>query len=338
MYVMKARNVNDALRYGTQMFSLSGHARKVAPRGVETMEILEPVCTVYTHPWERVLFAPKRDANPFFHFFEALWILAGRDDVQWLAHFLKRMGDYSDNGHTFHGAYGARLHWPHDQIRAVLHELKRDPNSRRAVAALWIPERDSGYTGKDMPCNCGLYFSLREAQLHLTVMNRSNDMVWGAYGANMVQFSTIQQVVAEMLGMDIGTYRQISNSFHVYTQQDAWKAVQYLHEEFLYDPYTQPPLIGNRCCIVNDPLSFAQELSYFMEWTEGGMAGAALPLSKCANSYFNQVAEPMFNAFQHYRRRDFEAARFELHKCHALDWQLAALQWLGRRKTANAKA
>jgi len=48
-----------------------------------TLEYPEPVCTVYERPFERVLFDPVRDANPFFHLMEALWMLAGRRDVAW---------------------------------------------------------------------------------------------------------------------------------------------------------------------------------------------------------------------------------------------------------------
>ena len=67
-----------------------------------------PVITTYTAPWQRVLFSKIRDANPFFHFFEALWMLAGRQDVKFLEQFTPRIREYSDNGSTLNGAYGYR--------------------------------------------------------------------------------------------------------------------------------------------------------------------------------------------------------------------------------------
>jgi hypothetical protein len=59
--------------------------RTTAPRrkAVATKVLVSqtPVVTCYSAPTQRVLFSPMRDANPFFHLMEALWMLAGRDDV-----------------------------------------------------------------------------------------------------------------------------------------------------------------------------------------------------------------------------------------------------------------
>ena len=77
MLVLKVRNVNQALAEGLSLFNDNKQLnyRRIAPRaGRWTREYCEPVATVYSHPRERVLLSPERDANPFFHFFEALWI------------------------------------------------------------------------------------------------------------------------------------------------------------------------------------------------------------------------------------------------------------------------
>jgi len=67
------------------------HGSKVSPRGKETIEIPGPVCTIYPPGFDCVLLSPLRDDNPFFHLFEMLWILAGRDDVEFLSYFNSRM-------------------------------------------------------------------------------------------------------------------------------------------------------------------------------------------------------------------------------------------------------
>jgi hypothetical protein len=64
----------------------------------------EPVMLHYERPTERVLFNKARDANPFFHLYEALWMLAGRNDVAPLAYYVKDMARFSDDGKTFNGA------------------------------------------------------------------------------------------------------------------------------------------------------------------------------------------------------------------------------------------
>jgi hypothetical protein len=79
MHVIEARNVNDAYPLGYDR--LMRYGSKAPSRYGEVVEIRGPVTTRYAAPLERVLFDPVRNANPFFHFFEALWILAGRQDV-----------------------------------------------------------------------------------------------------------------------------------------------------------------------------------------------------------------------------------------------------------------
>ena len=66
-----ARNVSDGL-YLTKL-SLLEVGKKENTRNGWVLEFPTPFCVTYTHPTERVLFYPERDANPFFHLMESLW-------------------------------------------------------------------------------------------------------------------------------------------------------------------------------------------------------------------------------------------------------------------------
>ena len=229
MYVITANNVNDALFQGLRLMKAQGVA--VPSRNGMTLELPAPVTTVYKNPAQRVLVSSARDANPFFHFMESLWILAGRDDVKFLSEFNKRMVDFSDDTKTFNAAYGYRLrnqfndsgNCDLDQIEEVIDILTNDPNSRQAVCQIW-DSADLNKDTRDKACNMSIVFRMRNQRLDMTVFNRSNDMIWGAYGANVVQFSMIQEYVAASLGVNMGTYSQVSNSFHVYTEGAAGDA------------------------------------------------------------------------------------------------------------------
>ncbi|KKK83371.1 hypothetical protein LCGC14_2794040, partial [marine sediment metagenome] len=137
MHVLDVRNVNEALPKMLQ--HLEERGERTSSRAGEVIVAPTPVTTVYRKPMERVLFSPLRDANPFFHLIEALWMLAGKRDVATLTHYVRRMSDFSDDGITFHGAYGYRWrnHFFHDQIEVVLELLKSKPHSRRAVIQMW---------------------------------------------------------------------------------------------------------------------------------------------------------------------------------------------------------
>lgn len=159
MKVINVRNVHHALPLALHELKQEGIDRESRNGPVRVFKT--PVTTVYQNPTERVLFWAERDANPFFHFFESLWMLAGQNDVPFLAYFVKRMVTYSDYGKTFHGAYGHRWrqHFKDkdgnkiDQLAIVIKALKENPDDRRCVVQMWDSSVDLGKQGKDFPCN-----------------------------------------------------------------------------------------------------------------------------------------------------------------------------------------
>ena len=220
--IINARNVNDAYRQGIEFFlpQVDLGLPTMASRAGEVLEATGPVVTSYAFPCERVLWDAQRDCNPFFHLAESLWMLAGKNDVDTLVRFNKKMGDFSDDGIVFHGAYGARWRhwWSIDQLQTCIAMLRKDPMTRRCVMTMWSPEDDLDAPDgcKDVPCNLIVKFEARRGLLDMQVFCRSNDMIWGAYGANAVHYAFLQEYVALMVGIPVGTYWQISANFHVY--------------------------------------------------------------------------------------------------------------------------
>lgn len=219
MHVIHANNVNDAFQQALVYLEQQGVKRD--SRNGPVLVSPEPVTTVYAKPLKRVLFWAERDANPFFHLFEALWMLAGRNDVSSVSRYAKQMVNYSDDGETFHGAYGYRWrkHFNYDQLPIIAAALRKNPDDRRQVLAMWDPreEVDLGRQGKDLPCNTIATFQINTSRaLDLSVFNRSNDIVWGCYGANAVHFSFLLEYMAHWIGVPVGTYTQISVNWHGY--------------------------------------------------------------------------------------------------------------------------
>lgn len=255
MKVIHARNVNDALPKGLYMLKQEG--RYASPRGKRVLEMPCPVTTVYNRPEECVLIDNVRHANPFFHLIEGLWILGGRYTTTPLTFYNKQMAEYSDDGNTFHGAYGARLMGQTDylnvespqypgvnQLEFAIKKLEQDPMSRQAMAAIWQPW-DIVHSKKDIPCNTSIMFTLREGVLDMTVTCRSNDVVWGAYGANAVQFSLILQYVAYRLNVRTGKLYQFSNNYHVYRDTDSADIVESLMKDSWLNSKAENPYNGH---------------------------------------------------------------------------------------------
>jgi len=239
--VLRADNVHDALPTAVGIIKNCGILRE--SRNGPVLQSPSPVATVYKHPEERVIFWPERDANPFFHLYESLWMLAGRDDVESVARYSSHIREYSDDGKTFHGAYGRRWRswgWGQnrDQIAMAVDQLRADHDDRRVVLGMWNPAVDLGRRGKDLPCNLTITLQINEQDsLDMVVFCRSNDIVWGAYGANAVHFSMLQEFVARCVGVSVGTYTQVSVNWHAYLNRPFEKVKDLYEKEGQLSPY-----------------------------------------------------------------------------------------------------
>ena len=317
MRVIEARNVNDAYHQGMNLIRHEGE--EVMTRNGLAYKTPFPVTTVYTHPMERVLFDEYRDANPFFHFFEALWMLAGRNDVDFVKRFASKMGDFSDDGQTFNAAYGYRwrTHFEHDQIHEAIQLLRKDPNTRRCVIGMWDPSYDLGLNSKDIPCNLAVKLCIVKGCLEMYVFNRSNDIIWGCYGANMVHMSFLQEYVASHLGCDVGKYYQISTDYHAY--KDVFDSKIETIERFPkisdIDPYTFSSMVY----AMSDALDgkFDQDLQDFFKGKETAFF----------SGYFICVVAPMLHAFNTWKK----SRTISVDGIMAGDWALAVTQWMQRR-------
>lgn len=328
--VIKARNVNEAFSNG--FFYLRAAGLPEDSRNGKVIVAPGPVITEYLRPVERVLWDERRLANPFFHLAECAWMLAGGAHVEWIAQFNTRMYEYADQG-VINGAYGARWrYWFNgmDQIRAIYKELAARPNSRRAVIAMWDPGNDNAQFN-DVPCNTTMYFDCREGRLNMTVCCRSNDILWGAYGANAVHMSFLQQLLAEALDVPVGIYRQFSNNFHAYTETaDQFLASPPLYDE-LEDPYVTDPVKCRPMRILN----------------QHGWGGMEEFLYDCAalvngdrvetlNTFY--AREVMFPMFMYYAERKWKVGDLDNSRINQMvdcDWKQAALTWIelkGERK------
>jgi len=251
--VIEARNVAEALPLGVGLLLL--HGQREESRAGPVVVAPGPVMTVTGRPTERVLTSEVRDANPFFHLAESIWMLAGRDDAKFLNRYVADFGarfaesasgaNNAEAGGWIHGAYGHRwrVALGHDQLDYVVAMLRRDPTSRQAVIQMWdatLSAEVAGYeqevggsadlTGswRDRPCNSHIYLRIRQEmsmmdtstvlsrRLDLTVCCRSNDAIWGAHGANAVHFSVLQEYLAARIGVGVGLMYQLSNNYHVY--------------------------------------------------------------------------------------------------------------------------
>jgi hypothetical protein len=338
MIELKVRNVHSALPAALHLLHTKGVER--GSRNGSVLVLDEPVATVYTNPCERVIFHPWRDANPFFHFYESLWMLAGRNDVAPLARYAKRMATFSDNGETFNAAYGRRWRWAHDcmgiyrdQLVTIAEMLERNPNERRAVLQIWDHQKDLGYTGKDAACNMMATFQVNsEGKLDMVVFCRSNDIVWGCYGANAVHFSMLLEYVAARANYRVGTYTQISVNWHGYADT-AGPLLEHHTADEVVSPYETEPVYAYPICDGQLDSTWDDDCQAFV--TDDGR----LPSSSAfKNRFFADVAWPLVNAHDLFKSGKLDEAVNMTNNIEASDWSMACREWLERRVARRKKA
>lgn len=331
MQVINARNVHEALVNGVRHLALHGVPRD--SRYGRVLEVPWPVTTVLRRPWERVLFWPERDANPFLHLFEFLWMLAGRQDVAFLAQFAQRMQTFSDDGETLHGAYGHR--WRRafgiDQIEEAVRILQKDPDSRRVVLQMWDARLDLGAVSKDLPCNTHIYVKVRGPLLYLTVLCRSNDIIWGLYGSNAVMFSMLQEYFADRLGKVVTPLVIVSDSFHAY--EEVWKPVREMVDRLGGGPLDNPYAVEERCRpsrLVWDT-AWEQDLALFMGWGWPSRWHPSSSTQPFQSPFFRTVVIPMWEGWLAYKAGS-PAQVTQWLGASTCDWHIAAREWIFRRK------
>lgn len=311
---ISARNVPQLYTEGFWKFRVFAEEEKT--RNGAAMVMPEPCYLKIDFPEERVLTDPVRDANPFFHVMEFVWMIAERNDAGWISQFNKRMLEYADSG-VLRGAYGWRWANPSSQLRDTIDLLRRDPFTRQAVLAMWDPVYDgSRASTSDRPCNTHIYFRIRETDdLDMTVCNRSNDFVWGAMGANAVHMTLLHELVARASGYKLGEYRVFVNNLHIYKDLPNYEAIY--ATSVPYDCYRGPKL-----CNPFHLLTGGATFEDFQQDCKDLCNGRSPFLTE----WGQHVAYPIHQAYLDRKNREEW-----INKIAAEDWRKACREWNERR-------
>jgi|TARA_R110002096_G_scaffold160777_10_gene327106 thymidylate synthase len=376
---LSTRNVNTAFQDLVRLFDSASTNKAFSfteSRNGPVTYLHEPVTVTIERPTERVLINRARDCNPFFHLFESLWMLAGRDDVLPLSYYNSKIKDFSDNGATFNGAYGYRWRQAYlgldgygneipcvDQLQKIIEHLQQTPNSRRAVLQMWDVESDllkvdGEDFSKDVCCNTEIMFAIRqtceteqewknrgaihdretgtydigrdglyqccEYFLDMTVINRSNDLVWGMLGANVVHFSMLLEWMAAQLDVQVGKMHTVSNNLHAYDWN--WKPEEWLQDgqgKLYQEKYPETQPLGK--IETEDIIDFVEQ------WSTANREQKYLPLNTW-DSFLRATAWPLMTAFTLHKKRRYEDAFFMANTCVSEDWRIVAIQWLAQRQ------
>lgn len=110
-------------------------------------------------------------------------------------------------------SYAERLQ---PQIDKVIEEFKIHPSSRQGIIAMWDPKEDIDKLGKErVPCTMFYQVINRGGKLHMVYVTRSND-VYEHWAYDVWLAVSLQEHIAEALGLPVGDFYQFITSFHAY--------------------------------------------------------------------------------------------------------------------------
>lgn len=169
---------------------------------------------------------------------ELLWYLAKSRRLDLIEYYISRYREESEDGRTVYGAYGPRLFdlRGNDQVGNVITQLKRHPESRRAVIQLF-DAADLAKERREIPCTSTLQFMIRRNRLIMFATMRSNDAFKGL-PHDVFAFTMIQELIARSMNLEIGPYSHFVSSLHLY-DSDITRAGRYIKEG--WQPTTSMP-------------------------------------------------------------------------------------------------
>jgi len=174
------------------------------------------------NPRQRWVLSRKPAINPAFAIAELIWILQGRNDAAFLNYWNPVLPRFSGADETYYGAYGRRLRvgLGFDQIDRAYRILTNNPSSRQVVLQIWdgqkdMPNKEGQARAADIPCNVIAMPKVRAGKLEWMQIMRSNDLFLGT-PHNFIQFTSLQEIMAGWLGLDVGSFVLITDSLHVY--------------------------------------------------------------------------------------------------------------------------
>lgn len=112
-----------------------------------------------------------------------------------------------------------------NQLDKVIKQLKENPNTRQAWISIYDGKEKDFYQ-YDTPCTLAIGFNVNHYHtfFDMTVVMRSCDLIYG-FCNDQYCFSKLQELVAEELGLQVGTYYHFAHDLHIYEKHFSMKKI-----------------------------------------------------------------------------------------------------------------
>lgn len=208
----------------TQIYNKFGETERsiVSSRVGDTNEKLHALLSL-SNPRERWTTIRVPVISPAYAFAELIYLMSGSDEAIVINPWNPQLPKFQGNYEKYPGSYGKRLKYSFgfDQLNRAYDALLNEPTSRQILLDIWKPEIDlpqnqGKANNSDIPCNIISMLKIRQGKLYWSQIMRSNDMYLGL-PYDVLLFTSLQEIIAGWLQLDLGEYTHFCDSLHYYT-------------------------------------------------------------------------------------------------------------------------
>lgn len=173
---------------------------------------------------------------------ELIWFLRGDTNIAYLKeHGVSIWDEWADAQGELGPVYGEQWRaWRTadgrtvDQIRWVVDEIRRNPDSRRLIVSAW----NVGELSKMalMPCHTMFQFYVADGRLSCQLYQRSGDIFLGV-PFNIASYALLTHMVAQVCGLGVGDFVHTLGDAHLYNNH-----VEQARLQLTRDPRPLPTL------------------------------------------------------------------------------------------------
>ncbi|MBM3609619.1 MAG: thymidylate synthase [Alphaproteobacteria bacterium] len=176
---------------------------------------------------------------------ELLWFIAGDTNIAYLkANGVSIWNEWADASGELGPVYGKQWRsWQgadgrsHDQLKWLVEEIRRNPDSRRLVLSAWnVGDLDRMALA---PCHCLFQFYVAEGRLSCQLYQRSADIFLGV-PFNIASYALMTAMIAQGCGLKPGEFVHTFGDAHLYLNHLEQAQLQLSRE-----PRALPKLILN---------------------------------------------------------------------------------------------
>ena len=173
---------------------------------------------------------------------ELLWFLRGETNVAYLRdHKVTIWDEWADDDGELGPVYGKQWRrWSAadgseiDQLRNVVDEIRRNPDSRRLIVSAWnvadLPAMAL------QPCHALFQFYVAEGRLSCQLYQRSGDIFLGV-PFNIASYALLTHMVAQACGLEAGDFVHTLGDAHLYSNH-----FEQAREQLAREPRALPTL------------------------------------------------------------------------------------------------